>query len=153
MEKEYKTINASLTLPYQIACGKTWTKIFCGLKEEIIWGTRCAECNRLLVPARSFCPRCFIDTDDWVACSQEGTLVAWVLTNFTYFSQPLKPPYITGLIRLDGTDVNFIHLIGGFPFDDLEGARKYVKDGMRVRAVWNEVKAGHILDIKYFCPV
>ncbi len=57
-------------------------------------------------------------------------------------------PFITALIRLDETDVNFLHLIGGFDLTDMEGFRKTVKNGMRVKAVWEEKKKGHILDIR-----
>ena len=57
------------------------------------------------------------------------------------------------MIRLDGTDVNFLHLIGGFDMSDLDTVRKKVKNGMRVKAVWKKEKKGHILDIKYFTPV
>lgn len=152
MVKEYKTIEADVRLPYRLAYGETWTKFFEGMKEEKIYGTRCSKCDRILVPARTFCPRCFVNTDEWVECAQEGTLLAWVLTNYTFFAQPLKPPFITALIRLDGTDVNFLHLLGGFDKSSLEAVRKKVHNGMKVKAVWSKKKRGHILDLKYFRP-
>jgi hypothetical protein len=151
--KEYRTLETEVRLPYRLAYGATWTRFFDGFTQEKIFGTRCTKCNRVLVPARTFCPRCFVDTDDWVECAQEGTVVAWVLTNYSYFAQPLKPPFITAMIRLDGTDVNFLHLIGGFDMSDLEEVKKKVKNGMRVKAVWEEAKKGHILDLKHFTPV
>jgi hypothetical protein len=87
-----------------------------------------------------------------VEVSQEGTVVAWVLTNYRYFAQPIEPPFISALIKLDGTDCNFLHLIGGFPLADLEEVRAKVKNGMKVKAVWEEEKLGGILDIQYFSP-
>lgn len=66
------------------------------------------------VPARSFCPRCFIRNDEWVEVSQTGKIVAWALTKYEYFGMPTKPPFIGALIRLDNTDSNFLHLVGGF---------------------------------------
>ncbi|MFH1090404.1 MAG: Zn-ribbon domain-containing OB-fold protein [Pseudomonadota bacterium] len=151
--KEYRTIETEVRLPYRLAYGETWTRFFEGLKEEKIYGTRCRKCQRVLVPARTFCPRCFVDTDEWLEVSPQGDLVAWCLTNYRYFSQPIDPPFISALIRLDGTDVNFLHLVGGFDLTDLETVRAKVKNGMKVRAVWEEEKLGHILDIKYFEPV
>jgi uncharacterized OB-fold protein len=153
MVKEYKTIETEVRLPYRLAYGETWTRFFEGMRQEMILGSRCPKCNRVLVPARTFCPRCFIDTLEWIECSQEGTVVAWCLTNYRYFAQPIEPPFISALIRLDGTDVNFLHLIGGFDMSDLDTVRKKVKNGMRVKAVWKKEKKGHILDIKYFTPV
>ncbi|MBU2552212.1 MAG: Zn-ribbon domain-containing OB-fold protein [Proteobacteria bacterium] len=151
--KEYHTIETEVRLPYQLAYGATWTRFFEGLKEEKIYGTRCEQCNRVLVPARTFCPRCFVDTTQWVEVSQEGVLRAYVLTNYSYFAQPLKPPFITGLIRLDGTDVNFMHLVGGFKMDSLEAVQAKVQNGMRVKAVWAKNKTGNILDIRHFKPL
>lgn len=152
MIKEYRTLETAVQLPYKLAYGKTWTRFFEGMKEQKIFGSKCPKCNRVLVPARTFCPRCFVDTDEWVECSQEGTLTAWCLTDYTYYAQPIEPPFITGLIRLDATDVNFMHLIGGFDLGNLETVRQKVKNGMRVKAAWEEEKRGHILDIKYFEP-
>ncbi|MEW5723146.1 MAG: Zn-ribbon domain-containing OB-fold protein [Thermodesulfobacteriota bacterium] len=153
MSKEYRTIETEVRLPYRLAYGRTWTRFFEGLKEEKIYGTRCPKCGRVLVPARTFCPRCFVDLDEWVECAQEGVVVAWCLTNYRYFAQPIEPPFISALIRLDGTDCNFLHLIGGFEMTDLEAVRAKVKNGLRVRAVWEEEKLGGILDIKHFEPV
>ena len=153
MAKEYRTIETAVSLPYQLAYGKTWTRFFDGFKEEKIFGTKCSKCNRIFVPARTFCPRCFIDTDEWIECSQEGIVTAWVLTNYSYYAQPVKPPFVSGLIRLDGTDVDFVHLIGGFELTDFETVAKNVKTGMKVKAVWEDHKKGHILDIKYFTPI
>jgi hypothetical protein len=153
MAREYRTIENEVRLPYWLAYGKTWTRFFEGMKEEKIFGTRCSKCNRLLVPARTFCPRCFVDTEEWIECSQEGVITAWVLTNYTYFAQPIPPPFISALIRLDGTDVDFFHLIGGFEMTDVETVRRNVSRGMRVKAVWEKEKKGHILDIKHFARV
>jgi len=153
MEKEYRTLQTEVRLPYRLAYGATWTRYFEGMKQEKIFGTRCSKCSRVLVPARTFCPRCFVDTEEWIECAQEGTLIAWCLTNYSYFAQPLKPPFITAMILLDGTDTNFLHLLGGFDMSDLEAVRRTVKNGMRVRAVWEKKKKGHILDLRYFTPV
>jgi len=155
MEKksEYDILTDKVAIPYEIAAGPTWTRFFEGFRQEKIYGTRCPKCKRVLVPARSFCPRCFVDTDEWIEISQEGSIVSWALTEYEYYGMPTKPPFIGALIRLDGTDSNFLHLIGGFDLSDPEFVRKTVKNGMKVKAVWNKEKKGHIMDIKYFEPV
>ena len=153
MSKEYRTIETEVRLPYRLAYGATWTRFFEGMMEEKIYGSRCVKCGRVLVPARTFCPRCFVDTDEWLEVAQEGEVVAWCLTNYRYFAQPIEPPFISALVKLDGTDCNFLHLIGGFPLDNLDTVRARVKNGMKVRAVWEEEKLGNMFDIKYFEPV
>jgi uncharacterized OB-fold protein len=65
---------------------------------------------------------------------------------------PTEPPFISALLRLDGTDVDFLHMIGGFDMSDFEKTRQIVKIGMKLRAVWKDDRQGHVLDIKYFEP-
>lgn len=152
-KKGYPIIEAEVRIPYELAVGPTWYRFFEGFKQEKIFGTRCPKCGRVLVPARTFCPRCFVDMEEWVEVSQEGGVIAWVFTDYEYFGMPIKPPFITSLIHLEGTDCNFHHLIGGFDFIDLDTVRKKVKNDMKVKAVWSQERSGCILDIKYFEPI
>ena len=153
MAKEYKTLMTEIRLPYELSYGPVWTRFFEGMAEKKLYGTKCEKCGRILVPARSFCPRCFVDTTEWVEVAQQGTLTAWSYVNYRYFGMPTEPPFIGALIRLDGTDVDFLHLMGGIDLDDFDQVRKTVKNGMKVRALWKEERQGHILDIRYFEPV
>ncbi|HRT61905.1 MAG TPA: Zn-ribbon domain-containing OB-fold protein [Syntrophales bacterium] len=153
MSKEYRTLKTEIRLPYELSYGPVWTRFFEGLAEKKIYGTRCTKCGRVLVPARSFCPRCFVDTDEWVEVAQTGVLTAWCYVNYRYFGMPTEPPFISALLRLDGTDVDFLHIIGGFDLSDFEKARKIVKNGMKLQAVWADELRGHIMDIRYFKPL
>lgn len=153
MSKEYRTLKTEIRLPYELSYGPVWTRFFEGLAEKKIYGTRCAKCGRVLVPARSFCPRCFVDTDEWVEVAQAGVLTAWCYVNYRYFGMPTEPPFISALLRLDGTDVDFLHIIGGFDLSDFEKARKIIKNGMKLQAVWADELRGHIMDIRYFKPL
>jgi uncharacterized OB-fold protein len=152
-KKEYKTFDFELTLPYRLAYGPTWTRFFEGLQEEKIFGTKCHQCNRVLVPARSFCPQCFVDIEEWVQVASEGKMVTWAMINFEFYNQPKKPPYVAGMIQLDGADVSLFHLIDGFDMSNLDDVRKTLPVGRRVKAVWSDEKTGHILDIEYFQPI
>jgi uncharacterized OB-fold protein len=146
-------IKTEARITYELALGPTWHRFFEGLKEEKILGTRCSECQRVLVPARGFCSHCFVEMKDWVEVSAEGILTGWALTDYEYFGMPTKPPFINCVIRLDGSDCGFMHLIGGFEIKDLDTVKQKVKNGMRVRAVWRDVRVGGIMDIQYFEPV
>lgn len=146
-------IEAEAKIQYEVALGSTWYRFFEGLKDEKIFGTRCPKCRRVLVPARTFCPRCFVDTEEWVEVSQVGELVAWALTDFEFFDMPTKAPFLSAFIHLEGANSNFLHLLGGFDLKNIDTVRKTVQNGMRVKAVWRENKTGSILDIKYFEPI
>jgi uncharacterized OB-fold protein len=61
---------------------------------------------------------------------------------------------VYALLRLDGTDCDLLHLIGGVTAaDDPAPARETLGCGTRVRAVWNPEKQGAMLDLMYFQPV
>jgi len=148
-----RVIQGKITLPYQWAMGETTTRFFEELRQGRIMGTRCAACGRVMVPARKFCSRCFRDAEDWVQVSDQGTLRSWVLVNFAYEGQPKEPPYIIGVIDLDGSDSGLAHFVGGLEDYDLERVSERVRIGMRVAAVWREAREGNIFDIEYFRPL
>jgi len=140
-------------IPYELAVGDTWNRFFDGMRNEKIYGTMCPKCKRVLTPARKFCPRCYVDMDEWVELGNEGEVFCWSLTNYRFFGMPTDPPFITGFIKIDKSDNLFVHLIGGFDMSDLDWIKKKMKRGTRVSAVWENVKTGCIMDIKYFKPM
>ena len=152
-KKGNPVIEAEVRIPYELAFGPTWHRFYEEFKKEKIFGTRCPTCRRVLVPARTFCPRCFVDMDEWVEVSQEGVVMSWALTDYEYFGMPTTPPFINSVIKLDETDCGIVHLIGGFDLNDIDIVERTVRTGMRVRAVWKEERTGCIMDIKYFEPI
>ena len=146
-------LEAEASIPYEIATGRTWWRYFEGHKMEKIFGTRCPECKKVLVPAWPICADCFVETDEWVELSGEGEIVGWSLTNFSYFGMPKEPPFIVAQIRLDGGDTDFWHFIGGIDLSDLEYLTKTLKLGTRVKPLWREEKKGCVYDIEYFEPI
>jgi len=148
-----KFLEQVVYLPYRWAVGPVFSKFFEEFKKKKIMGTRCQKCNRVLVPARMFCPRCFVETKDWIEVSDKGIIKTWALITFKYSGQPKDPPYITGLVDLDGADVGFLHFIGGTDLSDIESVKRKIKIGGRVKARWREKPQGNILDIEYFEPI
>jgi uncharacterized OB-fold protein len=153
MVREYRTIRNDVALPYQWALGKTWTRFFDGLTEERILGTKCADCGKVYVPARSFCPGCFTDRLEWVEVKPEGKILSWTLVKAKYYGQVKAPPYAVALIRLDGADGGFHHFIGGFDLSDDKQVKQKLRTGAKVRAVWRSEKKADIHDIACFAPV
>ncbi len=152
-KEEYRIVKGQVMVPYELALGRTWSEFYDYLKEEKIMGKKCKKCSRVLVPPRSFCPRCFEDMDEWVEVSQEGVVETWVYVNMPFFAQEIKIPFISAQIRLDGSDTGFIHQVAGIDLSDFDRVRETVKLGGRVKAVWSKEKKGNILDIAYFEPV
>lgn len=153
MAAESRIIKGFVSLPYKWAMGPTSTRFYEEFKNKRIMGTLCSKCKRVMVPARSFCSECFVETTEWVQVSDEGTIRTWVLIDFAYEGQPKEPPYILGIIDLDGADVGLPHFVGGVELDDVDKVAEKVRIGGRVKAVWKEDREGFILDIEYFKPV
>ncbi len=128
-------VSVGVNLQFSYAAGEAASRFLVALRDQKkIYGTRCPECRRVLVPARSFCPRCFVATREWIEVGPAGTLIAVA---------PAQPLPIV-LIQLDGADTALAHRIG-------ETSAPCV--GLRVTAVFAETRAGSILDIAYFKPL
>lgn len=109
-------------------------------------GTRCGHCDLVWVPARSTCVKCFAPLNEFVDVSDTGTVTTCSVVNISRDFYPLKPPFVLGIIQLEGADTGLVHFIG-------EVDPEKVKAGMKVQAVFKEERTGSILDVKYFRPV
>lgn len=95
----------SIRLPFSYAAGNSGSTFFNALREQqLILGSRCCECDRVLAPVRSFCPTCGNATLESVELGHRGVLLAWT-------ERPGKGVF--GLIRLDSADTAILHRILG----------------------------------------
>jgi uncharacterized OB-fold protein len=118
-----------------------------GLREGTILGRECRNCERVLVPPRMFCERCFRGTDAWRQVENTGVVQTFSICNVRWDMQPLDEPELPAVISIDGSDGGFLHTLGEVKPED-------VTIGMAVEAVWKPVgeRVGSILDIAYFRP-
>lgn len=120
-------------IPFAYAAGRGGSRFLAALRDQgLILGARCSTCDRVLCPARSFCPRCGAGTGDFVAVGPGGRLTSWT---------ELPGRGVLGLIVLDGADTAICHrLLGPGPWNG----------GDRVRARLAADRSGSILDIEGF---
>lgn len=111
-----------------------------------IVGTKCKVCNRVYLPARPTCYRCFAPMNDIVEVSNNGVLTTYTVVYQPEPSHPTEPPFIYGIIKLDGADTGIAHIVSGIKPENIEV-------GMKLEAVFREKRIGSILDIKYFKPI
>jgi uncharacterized OB-fold protein len=118
-----------------------------GLREGRILGRECRGCDRVLVPPRMFCERCFRGTDAWVEAASTGIVQTYSICHVRWDMEPLAEPELPAVISIDGTDGGFLHRLGEVALDDVE-------IGIAVEAVWRpaEERTGSILDIDHFRP-
>jgi len=153
MTKNFGTLRHEVWLPYKYAVGETFHRFYEGLKQEKILGNDCPVCRKIYVPARSFCPVCYVDMGEWREMPQEGEIASWIMARKPFFGMPAEPPFVGALIRLDGADCHFLHLVGGIDLADQKAAGDKIRRGMRVKAVWRDERCGHMTDILYFKPL
>ena len=134
-------------MPYTYSVGLTGSKFFTELRDhKRILGLRCAKCNRVCVPPRSTCVRCFSKLDEWVELGSKGTLTTYTIVHYPLPIHPVEVPFAYGIVQPDGADTGITHLLGEVDFEN-------IRVGMRVEAVFSEERKGNILDIKYFRPL
>jgi len=136
-----------IRVPYTWAAGEVASRFYVGLKEKRIYGIRCPSCGTVFVPPKKVCHQCFSDLSEWVEVSDEGTLETFTIVHYSEPElHPIKAPFAYGIIKLDGADTGMTHLIGEMDF-------KSIREGMRLKAVFQEEPKGNYLDIKYFKPI
>jgi len=118
------------------------------VENKRLFATQCSQCGKVFMPPRGDCPYCWAPTE-WVLLSGKGTVISC-----TYSYQPseaavaqyLDLPIILAIIKLDGTDTCFYHVV-----DAKDKTIGSVKAGTRVKAVFREERIGTIADF-YFVP-
>lgn len=136
-----------LQVPFLYSAGPVVSRFYREIqKNRRIMATRCSRCNRVIMPPRGICGRCFCRTAEWVEVGKEGKLTSFTTVHYSEPIHPVEAPFHYGLILLDGADTAFVHIIA-------EAQEKDLHIGMRVEAVFNDEPKGNILDIKYFRPI
>jgi uncharacterized protein len=140
---------SKINIPYSWWAGDTASKFYSTLRDEKkIIGTRCSACDKVFLPPRKVCPSCFTENREWVRLSDQGALLSFTVARRRLAAIPKdrKIPVIWGLIKLDGADTAMLHYLD-------EVKPENVTIGMRVKAVFSEVRKGTIHDISHFKPV
>jgi uncharacterized protein len=109
-------------------------------------GTRCATCEQVYLPARSFCERCFSALSEQVEIKRTGRLVSYTICYVDRDRAPLARPLALALVQLDGATTLMLHYLLG-----VEDTEK-VKIGSRVETIIKprNKRIGSILDIEGF---
>ncbi|MBU0991355.1 MAG: Zn-ribbon domain-containing OB-fold protein [Proteobacteria bacterium] len=140
-------IEGKLALPYQYFSGRTGSRFLIRLRDDKkINGLKCNACNKVFVPPRSTCEICGETIqDNWVEVKDTGTVTGFTVVRYSEPHQPVKAPYILALIKLDGADTPFAHIVQGIAIENM-------KVGLKVKAKFAEKTTSTIMDINCFMP-
>ncbi len=134
--------------PFRWAVGRYGSKFLTELRDHRRFlGIRCPRCGFVYLPPRRVCRTCFVEMQELVPVSDEGTIVSFTVLNFAFIDPSTgrqKPvPYGYVYVRLDGADSTFPHYLE-------ETDWRNIHIGQRVRAVFEEQRTGTLLDVKHF---
>jgi uncharacterized OB-fold protein len=132
---EMSAMSAAITMPYTLTAGRAVGTFLAELANRRILASTCPSCKTVRVPAQDFCGDCGAETGEFTEVPGAGDLEAWTVTD----------QGVVALVRLDGTDVPFLHRLVDTETTSLEV-------GTRVSAVWVDEPRGHVLDLAGFSP-
>ncbi len=140
-------IDGKLALPYSYFAGRVGSKFITTIRDQKkIMGVRCPKCNKVYIPPRQTCEKDLTDIrNNWVELKNTGTVINFTVVRYKDRHLPKKPPYILALVKLDGADTPFAHVVEGIKPEKMS-------TGMRVKAVFARETSSTILDIDHFEP-
>lgn len=148
-EQEIITIPGHWDITYNYAAGVTGSEFLRRLRDEKrISGVKCPKCQRVILPPRGFCERCFIPTEGWVDVGTEGVIEAFTITSEPFDGLP-EPPYAIAYVTLDGASTAMLNFVRGVALSDLKAAAAKLAIGTRVRVEWVAERKGRITDFYY----
>jgi hypothetical protein len=136
-------------IKFRHAAGETASAFFNAImqRKEIL-GKKCPECKRVLLPPRSFCERCFVETDKWVKVGREGKIQSFTIVYEKFEGLP-DPPYAIAYVLLDGASTAMVNFVKGLDLSDLNQAIKKIRIGAKVKVVFKKKRKGRITDFWY----
>lgn len=146
MSQEIIKRQETWNITYDHSMGETGSHFFNQIKNnQKLMGKYCPSCDRVLMPPRKFCDRCFVPTTDWVEVGSEGVIEAATLINAQFKNYP-APPYSLAYVRLDKADTSIGNYLKGLDFSNHAKAVEQIKIGNRVKLKFREERDGSILD-------
>lgn len=107
--------------------------------------SKCPKCKISYVPARMFCPACFIELTDYRPIEKPGYVYSFTTVKQDRAGQTLDEPVTMTLIKFDGIKGGIVHQLD-------TGTTEKVGFGTRVRPVLKPVeeRTGALSDILAF---
>jgi 3-keto-5-aminohexanoate cleavage enzyme len=140
-------VEGRMALPYTYFAGRVGSKFITTIRDQKkIMGVKCPTCNVVYLPPRQVCDKDFTDIrDKWVDVGNNGTVTNFTVVRYDDKHLPRKAPFVLALIKLEGADTPFMHILEECAIED-------VKIGMKVEAVFAKETTNTILDIDHFKP-
>jgi uncharacterized protein len=136
-----------LEYPFVRSVGPVVGAFLTALRDGKVVGTK-GQGGRVIVPPTEYDPDTGEATSETVEVGPEGTVTSWSWVAHPGAKQPLREPFAWVLVRFDGADTSFLHVLPAASPDE-------ISTGMRVRPEFapEAERVGHVKDIKHFVRV
>ncbi|MDA2919268.1 Zn-ribbon domain-containing OB-fold protein [Desulfobacterota bacterium AH_259_B03_O07] len=149
MEGDQIFVTQHWDIKYNHAAGETGSTFFKAIMDKkVILGKKCPKCKRILLPPRSFCERCFVETSEWVNVGKEGKIEAFTIVYEKFEGLP-NPPYAIAYVLLDGASTAIANFVKGIDLKDINQALNHIKVGAKARVAFKRKREGRITDFWY----
>jgi uncharacterized protein len=133
-------------LSYRHALGATVGGFLQGLRETRLLGRRCPACGRVLFPARSFCDRCHVTTEEWVEVGHHGVLEMFTIVYEPFPGMRVAPPYVLAYALLNGADTAVVGYVKGVDLSDVAVASRVLTTGTPIDVHFVNDPQGEVTD-------
>ncbi len=146
-ENDSFIVEGKLALPYTYFAGRVGSRFITVIRDrKKIMGVKCPACGKVYLPPRQVCEKDFTDiSDNWVDVRNTGVVANFTVVRYDDRHLPRAAPFVLALIKLDGADTPFMHILEECKPED-------VSIGMPVVAVFADKTTATILDIDHFRP-
>ncbi len=109
--------------------------------------SKCSKCKSTYIPARMYCPNCFIEMKDQFPIDKQGYVYSFTSVNRDRSGAETDSPITVGLVKFEGVKGGIVHFLDADP--------DQVSIGMKVTpSLKNQSeRTGAITDIRAFKPV
>lgn len=143
---ELLTREENWNITYRHALGETASWFYTQIRDhKKIYGRRCGESGRVLVPPRAFSDQTLTPTSDWVEVGPGGRIEAFTIVYEEFQNLP-PPPYAFGYVMLDNADTAIGGFFRGVDLDQPARAAEIFAVGTRVITRFVDKPVGDVLD-------
>jgi uncharacterized protein len=139
----------SIPLEYQYTAGVAGEDFRRELRESgRFLASKCVKCNTKYVPARMFCPSCFVEMKEHFTIDEPGTVYSFTTIPRDRQGRRMSTPAVLALVKFQGVTGGIVHRL------DAEDPETVVI-GLKVQPVFKDPseRTGALTDILAFVPV
>lgn len=100
----------SIPLEYHYTAGVAGEEFRRELKETgRFLSSKCSKCKTVYIPARMFCPSCFIEIKDNAPLEKPGYVYSHTTVHHNRAGEPINEPLTIALIKFEGVKGGIVH--------------------------------------------